>query len=355
MDIQLRAYSGVSGALVRRLPFTRISWSDSINEIGSMSVEITQDVDAESLCAPWKTILAVCIDGRIAHAGYVKHLRLNANRGTWSIDVGGGFSIFEKRLVLNPKLATAWTNGKINVDEEHPVGNWQYSFRGSYSDLVSWLIYDSVNTWGGLPMSTVAYQGGNHERNYNSFDYATVWDRIRDIADLEDGPEIRLDPILRGTALVFQQRTANEIVDHHWKWNVTVPGSRVIFEDTDIEGDDLCTQSYGAGGREKDMLLVARATSSVLTSMGYPVLQEANNLHSSVSELPTLQSYVNADVNAGRRMGVTRSLQCDIDMDVRPGDWADVRTNDGVINLKITDVSGDTSTGRSTLQATDRY
>lgn len=355
MDIVLRAFSGVTGEPTRRIPYTKLSWSDSLNEAGSMDVTLTEEVDAESLCAPWRTILAAFYGDRILHAGYVEHLRKREAEGEWEIDVGGGLSILDKRLVLNPRLATAWVDGRVKVDEEHPSGNWQYTLRGSYSDIIRGLINDTINTWGKLPITVAASQGGSHERNYNSFDYATIYDRIHDITELEDGVEVRLDPELREGKLTFIQRTATEIIDNRWRWNATVPGSPVAVMDSDIEGEDLCSQSYASGGREKDMLLVARAISSTLPNAGYPVMQIANKSHSSVSEQATLKSYVNSDVQAGNRYGLTRSLRCDMSVDVKPGDWADVRTRNGVLKLKVTDVSGSLSNGYLTVQACDRY
>lgn len=352
--IELRAFSGKDGSPIKRLPFLTLSWSDSLNEAGSLTATLPGRVDARSVCRRYGTILAAVSGKRVLHAGYVTHVRFGRQAGEWSVDCGGGLSILKKRLVLNHALDSSWTDGLVVVDEENPSGDWPLHLEGSYSDLVRGLIAETMR-FGTLPIRLAEPTGGGHERNYNSYDLATVYDRIHDICELEDGPEVRLDPVIGDDdRLVFVQRTAEEIVDHHWRWNVGMPGCPVSELDTDIDSDAICTESYGTGGKEEDSLLVARARSSRLIDEGYPVLQMANTEHSSVSELPTLQSYVASDVAAGISDAVYKSYEADPSLDIRCGDWADIRTPDGVERMKITDVSGSVENGRIAFQATER-
>lgn len=354
-DMELRAFSGLDGRPLRRLPFLRFEWEDSLNEAGSLTAALPDSVDARSLCAPYRTILAGVIDGRIVHAGYVKHVKLSRSSCEWSVECGGGLTVLTKRLVINHRLASSWKDGSVVVDEENPSGDWPLTLKGSYSDIVRGLILETLK-FGSLPITVKGVEGGGHERNYNSYDLATTYDRIHDITQLEDGIEVRLDPVIGADGrLSFVQRSATEIADHHWTWNATLPGSPVTEQDIDIDSDLLCTESYGTGGREDDALLVARAASSTLTAKGYPVLQVANTEHSSVSELPTLQSYVAADVAYGATEPMTQGYEVDRSLDVRCGDWADVRTSRGVMRMKVTDVKGSASEDVLTVQATERY
>ncbi len=353
-NIELRAFSGLDGRPIKRIPYLSACWSQSLNEPGSMSLTVSDGVDVPSICLPYKVILALMTKERIYHAGYVTHLRHDRSSGNWTIDCGGGLTILKKRLAINYALGANWSDGSVVVDEDNPSGNWPFRLTGSYSDIVRGLILETLK-FGSLPIKTMPYIGGGHERNYNSFDLATTYDRIHDITQLEDGIEVRLDPKLddRGY-LFFQQRSEEEVIDHHWKWNTTLPGSLVIEQNVDIDSDSLCTESYGTGGKEQDNLLVARSKSNELIDKGYPVLQIANTEHSSVSELSTLQSYVRADVNWGSIEPKTQGFNADISLDVRPGDWADIRTSKGMRYMKITDVSGSISDGL-TIQATERY
>lgn len=350
--ITLHAFSGLTGAHLGRLRFSTLTWADSINEAGTLAATVPDGASARSLLMPYGTILAAVQGRRVFHAGYLTHSKLSA--GLWSVDCGGGMTVLQKRLVLNYRLASSWRDGYVLIDEEHPAGDWPLRLTGSYSDIVSGLIAETLK-WGRLPIVPAARTGGAHERNYNSYDLATVANRIADIGSLEDGPEIRLDPALGDDgSLSFAQRTAEEIIDSRWRWNALVPGSPVVVGDMDGDGGDMCTQCFAAGGKDEDRLLVARATSGALEAAGWPVLQVADTSHSSVSELATLRSYTRAAVAAGDDPQRTRALKVRRDLDVRVGDWADVRTAEGVLPLKVTDVSGSASSDVLTVQCRER-
>lgn len=350
--VTLHAYSGLTGAHLARLPSSSVSWSDSINEPGSLTATLPDTVDAGRCLRAYGTVLAAIEDGMVLHAGYVAHAKMSG--GLWSVDCGGGSTVLEKRLVLNHALASSWKDGYVLIDEDHPSGNWPLALRGSYSDIVSKLISETLK-WGALPIVPATLTGGSHERNYNSYDLATVLSRISDIGDLEDGPEIRFDPVVGSDgSLKFHQRTSDEIRDNWWRWNAVVPLSPVEVGDEDCDGGDMCTQCFASGGKDEDKLLVARAVSGELTAAGWPVLQAADTSHSSVSELPTLKSYASAAVGAGDEPQRTRGLKVRRDVPVRVGDWADVRTGEGLLELKVTDVSGSAGSSMLTVQCRPR-
>lgn len=339
--VSLHAFSGLDGHYLGRVSdFASLSWSDSINEPGSLTATLPDSADIKSLYPAYKTIFAA-IDGRdVKHAGYVTHLRKSETSHQWTVDVGGGMTVLHKRLVLDSALIAGWVDGSVVVDEDNPADVWQLSLKGSYSDIVRGLLLETMK-FGQLPFTVAPLTGGSHERNYNSYDLAEVYERIADITQLEDGPEVRFDPVLgERWNLSFVQRTATEIIDNRWQWNALVPDSGIVMDDEDLSGDDMCTDCYITGGREEDKLLVARASSSNLTKQGWPVLQTANRTHTSVSILGTLKSYAAAQVAAGDETQDTFGIKAASDLPVKVGDWADIRVRDGVLKLKITDVSG---------------
>lgn len=349
----LHVYSGLTGAHIGRVEFTSVNWSDSLNEAGSLTATLPYSAFTKSALKPYGTILALQQGRRVLHAGYVTHYKLS--NSLYTVDCGGGMTILEKRLVLNHGLAQSWKDGYVLIDEEHPAGEWPLYLTGSYSDIISGLIGETKK-WGTLPIVPAAKTGGYHERTYNSYDFATVASRIVDIGALEDGPEFRFDPVIDDSgALSFVQRTAEEIIDSRWRWNSLIPKSPVALGEEDADGGDMCTQCFASGGKDKDRLLVAFAASGVLTSSGWPLLQMADSSHSSVSELPTLKSYAIADVLAGDDTQDTLSINVRKDVPAKVGDWADVRTKDGVLELKITDVSGSTSSSCLTVQCRKRW
>lgn len=339
--LNLHLFNGKTGQHIRRVAeYNDLNWSDSINEPGSISFKVKDSGDVKETYAPWRTIAAVLDDERVIHAGYIEQLRLDNEKHIWTVSGGGGSSILEKRLVLKRTLMRSWKNGRIKVDEKNPSSAWQLSLKGSYSDLIAMLI-DETLAWGALPIKSAARTGGNNERKYNSYDYATVLSRIEDICDLENGPELRFDATIdENWKLTFYQVCATEIITHHYSWNALAPDSPIILGGMDVAGDDMACECFCAGGKDSDELLVSRTRSSNLLDQGYPLLQVADKSHSSVSQISTLQSYGAAAVSAGDHEQLTHGLTVRSDIDVRVGDWLDVRTVGGVLPLKVTDVSG---------------
>lgn len=349
--VTLHAFDGKDGAHVSRLQWTALSWSDSINEAGSLSATVTEP-GCELRC--YGTVLAAMDGERILHAGYLTKATRDPSAGTWSLEAGGGMTILEKRLVLNRVLKTQWVDGTVLIDEDNPPGAWVLELTGSYRDIIRGLVAETLQ-WGTLPFDLPAVQGGSHERTYNCWDLAKVSDRISDIGDLDDGPEIRFDPVLDGGwNLSFSVRAEDELDDSHWLWNTCLPGQELSAGSEDYDGAYMATQSFGTGGKNDDTLIVAHATGGALEAEGWPVLQVANTSHTTISQVATLKSYVNADVAAGDSPQQCRSVACPVSLDVRVGDWADVRYPDGVRELKVTDVSGDASTGRLTVSMRER-
>lgn len=363
--MSLHVFSGLTGEHWARLPNASASWSDSINDPGSITATLPDsDSDVSDLVRVWGSIVALVAFGRVLHAGFVEHRKRSEGDKAWTVEAGGGMSIFEKRLVINHALDSSWSDGTVVVDESHPSGSWPLTLAGSYSDIQSKLITETLK-FGTLPVMPAALTGGNKTRTYNSYDFKTVADRMKDIGNLENGPEYRFDPYVYehdGVSYIGFQHVCSadggELVDNHWAWNALVPDSGVMLGDEDADGSEMCTQSFGVGGKDNDTLVVARAASSSLTSKGWPVLQNANASHSSVSNVNTLRSYVRSDVGTGDNPQRTIGLSVDIGRyAVQVGDWCDVRYGTGendVHELKIVDVKGSTGSRLAMLQCRER-
>lgn len=356
--LSLKLFDGRTGGFIGSLKAQRFSWTDAINDVGSLSA----DVISERSFRLYADVLAVVDGDRIKHAGYLTQAAYNEERGLWSLTAGGALTILDKRLVLNYALKDTWQNGYVLVDEENPGIDWQLSFTGSYSDIISCLLTETLK-WGELPIIPATLTGGNKERNYNSYDFATVADRIEDIGELEEGPETRFDAQLSasGTLAFYQVSSpdSDELVTNTWRWNALIPDSGVLISDIDVSGEYMCTQSFGSGGKDEDRLLVARSLATNLESEGWPVLQIANKDHSSVSEISTLLGYVRGDTASGDDTQRVHKLLVDgTKYDVRVGDWADVRWGTGntdIYALKVIEISGSSDSCMLEIQCRERW
>ncbi|PLS31631.1 hypothetical protein Uis1B_0623 [Bifidobacterium margollesii] len=370
--IQLKAFNGLTGAYIGRVPYSSLSGQDSISDEGSMSAtlpdcrQLRLIPSLDPYLRAYGTIYAATSGDRILHAGYLTRHAMNDNRDALTLDIGGGFTILTKRKVLNRRLKTLWRDGEVRIDDDkHIPDGWRLTARGTYRDLIRALIEETL-AWGPLPFELPPIQGGaDHERDWDGWDFPGTWDEISDIADLDDGPEIRADPIIENDAIRFRLNVGEpEIVDHEWRWNTLTPGTGVTLAATDCDGSVLTSQHFMVGGKHADKTLVAMAQGSALASDGWPLLQTSDASHSSITVLRTLQSYARAAILTGDTDQTTHGLNVDISRDVHVGDHAVVRVSETnpddrqrdvllpeKVGLKITDVKWDAGKQFQTLQA----
>lgn len=371
--LTVHAWDITTGRHLARIPYTACSWSDSISEPGSMSVdivlnEVTERMDRAgvgvyAMLRPWRVILSVQRGpGMVKHAGPVTSREWDPVARKLSLSCGGGWTLLGRRLVLNHNLDRSFRDGDVLVDDEHPAGDWLLHLTGSYSDIARGLVAEAMK-WGTLPIALPAVTGGAFERNYGGYDLATTADRLSDLAGLEDGDEIRFTPRViqsdTGDRLEFLLQSAREIVDHEWRMNAAAPGQRCYFTKYGEDGAPLTTDVWAAGGKDDDKTVMARRKGTTLTAQGWPVMQTADKSHTTVSVLATLQAYAASQLAAGDRDSESFALKAGEEWDVHVGDHMDVRIDDLLLGdrsfaLKITDVSGSADSDWITLQARRR-
>lgn len=358
--LQVQVYDSSTGRHVMRLPYSSARWSDSINEAGSMSVEMDSTRVALRLklherLRPWSVILAVTDGSRILHAGPLTDISWDAKSRKVSLSAGGGMTMLSKRLVLNRMLATSWQDGPIKTGPDDDPGPYMLRLDGSYPDIVRGLV-DETMAWSPLPITLPEPEGGSYYRKYYAWDMAYVIDRIQDIIGLQHGPEVRFDPELKADgSMTYKLRAAEEIVDHHFRWSASTPGQRVYLEEVDASGSPMCTQVYITGGKEEDETVMARRW----VETDGPLLQYADTGHSTDSDLESLQEYAMADLTIGAVPQETIKVKVGTDYDVHVGDWADMSVEDDylgeqTLKLKITDVDGSSDDDWLSLQCAER-
>lgn len=351
------------------LPYTSCSWQESVSEAGSLSVEVQYTEAAlkvagglRSRLAVWGVIVAAVRGSRVVHAGWLTSYAWDADSRRLSLTCGGGWTILQKRLVLNHALDSRWRDGDVLIDEEHPAGAWDLHLTGSYQDIAAGLVGEAMK-WGPLPFTLPVREGGSHERHYAGYDLATTADRLEDLAGLADGVELRADPVLLDTGyLVFVLRAQPEIVDHAWTadglgmWNACVPGQRVRLRGVRADGAGMTSQVYATGGKDADKTIACRGTSLI---DGLPLLQSKDTEHTTLSDVGQLREDVRGDLAYGAHPDETITVSVGDEYPVRPGDHADLMVEDDFLGrrllpLKITDVSGSSDSDWLDVQARER-
>lgn len=350
--MQVRIFNTVDGSPVSGssvAPVSDVSWSRSYNEPGSLSLTLppTEELlqwGARKKLRPWKHCAALIDEANVIAAGPITRRKWS---GDISVSCGGGWTIFDKRLVLNHALATAWHDGEVLLDEDNPSPEWLLEFAGlSYGGIGAGLIREALK-WGPLLVDGPDLESGTRERRYQGWDLATVADRLDDLANLQGGPMIRFVPYIRGDGhLRFRYETG--AVGAYYRMAETMQGYGVIVEDVDEDGGSMATDSFALGGRDDDIVLAARSSSAALTDGGWPVMQVADKSHTSVSRLDTLKGYTDQLVADGATVPESTKLRVRASAGVQPGDVIDLTTSNSFhgkreVMLHVASVSGDFS------------
>ena len=352
--MQVRLFRTTDGAPVEGnnvVPVSEVSWKLGYNEADDIELKMPASREllrfgARQKMRPWRTLAAVVDDGGyVIAAGPI--LRRKWTPDELTVKVGGGWSLFEKRLVLNRALRTGWVDGELLVDEDNPAGPFVLQFAGmTLGGIGAGLVREALQ-WGPLAVDSPVSEAGTQVRTYYGWDFATVSERLEDLSKVIGGPFIRFEPYLRSDGFLRFRYVADQggEVVHTVATGMEQAGG--VIDDIDEDGDNMATQAYMVGGKEDDVALVARSSSPVLVDEGWPVMQVADTSHSTVSQMSTLVGYGEQIVADGSSNPESTRLKLRRSRQVRPGDVLEVFTDNsyhGRINalqLDVAAVSGD--------------
>ena len=354
--MQVRVFRAIDGAPIEGsniVPFGECSWKLALNEAGSMDIRIPasrlfSQWSARSKLRPWYAVAALIDGGEVIHAGPVLRRKWTP-RGGLGVTVGGAWDLFSKRLVLNHDLDAAWVDGEVLLDEDNPSPEWVLSYSNlTLGSIGGELIRESLK-WGELLVDEPEpAESGAHQRTYNGWDFATVADRLTDLAGVINAPQIGFVPYLRSDGHLRFRYEASHAGGRYRRLSTAFEGHGITVDDVDEDGRSLATEVYALGGRSDDIVLAARHRSNMLTGKGYPVMQEGIKSHASVSRLSTLSGHVEQRTLDGSIVPESTELKLRRSIGVRPGDVLDLTmasSYHGQVDqlLHVVQVSGSTS------------
>lgn len=154
----------------------------------------------------------------------------------------------------------------------------------------------------GLPLDMAALDpaGGTNVRNYRGYETASVGQRLQELTQVENGPDIYFRPSLTTVSGV---RYIRHLMMAGFPYLVQ-GGAPPLFDlgssmaDLGIVADSspLITTSFVKGTGNEAGQLYGYATSADLTTKGWPLLDQVDSSHSSASDPTTLSSWARANV-----------------------------------------------------------
>ncbi|WP_043321630.1 hypothetical protein [Mycetocola saprophilus] len=348
--MQVRIFNTVDGSPVlgsNVAPVSNVSWSLDYNAPDSMELTLdkTRELarwNAREKIRPWKHCAALIDGGEVIAAGPVLRRKWT---GGLTVTCGGGWDLFQKRLVLNYALAAAWRDGEVVLDEDNPAPQWLLTFAGmSLGGIGAALVREALK-WGPLLVDTPGTpEVGINVRTYQGWDLATTAERLTDLTGVLNAPMIRFAPYLRADGNL-RFRYESGAVGNYRRMAETMPGHGVVLTDVDEDGSSMATDMFALGGRNEDIVLASRSTSRALPDAGWPVMQVADKSHTSVSDLATLKGYTNQGVVDGSTVPESTKLRVRASEGIRPGDVIDLTASNTFhgtreVQLHVAQVTG---------------
>lgn len=308
----------LTGNKIKWLSPSAGSWSEELNDSGTISVTVplTDPVNKRMdlfNSAPVGKVFLAAVDGdTVLQAGPVwthdfdgTHLTMQA-LGMWSY--------FDHRVLLPvlagrlPTDATTDTRfSDVVSDANDPGYPWPVDTRESLLTIAKRLVEQAQSwTYGNVPVILPSEEAGDAERWYKGSDLGFVGDRLRQITEVQGGPDIMFTPQWKtgktGIEWIMRIGTASEPMlfsQQRQTFQVGVAKSSISDLKVFIDGRRLASHGFGSAGSTVEKALSAVQSSTTLTAAGFAQFDAVDKSHSTVSELPTIQGYTDVLVNIG--------------------------------------------------------
>lgn len=230
--IVVRAFETRTGRVAAIVPYTgQPTWSYGINQAGAWSVSVPLDnpeVDPDWLSGitdPWRFSWAICQGSKIWQAGPV--IAESYQGGTSTTISGGGLwkLLTDKRTLINPARATlagvstadadiAFGPGATSeIGSTIPPANRNLSLHTIAKRLMQIITTASA---GDLPIVYPADIAGDAVRTYPGYDLAYVGQRLTELTQVIDGPEIE-----------FRPEFVDEVSKQQVRWRMRIGNTRL--------------------------------------------------------------------------------------------------------------------------------
>lgn len=287
-------------------------WSETLNAADEISCVVPlsnptiRRMRLMESATPGKSFLAAVDGDTVLAAGPIWDHNFTENESqSLELVAAGMWSYFDHRLLL-PVLA-----GRLPSDPTTDT-----NLTNSLQAIARYYVWQAQQeTYGNVPVVLPTAIAGTNVRNEAGSTLAFVGPRLRELTEVENGPDIKFAP--RFTAnrqkieWVMQIGTPTQpliygaIEPSFW---LGVPDSSVSNLRVNNSGKFLGSRAFAAGGKITGEALIAAATDTTLTSAGFPLLDLADKSHSTVSETATLQGYANAATLRGQKSALTISF-----------------------------------------------
>jgi hypothetical protein len=299
-----------TGKMLWRLPMQTLSWSSKLNDIGTLratlAIEKTWDTLSdqderdprillrEIISGPWRFSLVLKWGNNTVWAGpYINMSRPSPDH----IELNGAeiAKIFTKRPLIKPGATSA-----VDVTADTVFSG------ATKSHVAAALITQAMSGTGyNLPITVTDLTApGTDGRIYYGYDLANYWEKLSALMAEVDGPEIRFDP-----------QVSPGVDGDYLSWVTQIGGPHVgrsvttwVFDSSvnsvvgmDVDGSTMALGVWSGGSGQSRDRLVAHAQDASLLNIGWPMIEEVDNSHTSEVVYPVLASQASAGLAAHKQ------------------------------------------------------
>lgn len=324
--VEVMAFSTRTGRVIASLPYTgNPRWNNGVNQLGTWQATFQLRGTAESaglspedldgLAVPWRISYAIVSGTQIWEAGPLVTESYQRGAGTTTLSGGGLWKFLtDKRILVNPGRAQlgaiTGTDADIvfgptgytpEIGGTVPAGNRDLSLHTIAKRIVQTI---EGAAGGDLPIVYPDDIAGTSIREYPGYDLASPGQRLTDLTQVDQGPEIQfqpefVDPLTR-QAIQWRMRIGNPTLGalnfpHHWD-----SGRALIDADYGTDGSTMATRDFERGNGMNRDLVIGFADNPIGTADPEVLLvEEAGSAHTSATDVTTLNAWAQAAVAGG--------------------------------------------------------
>jgi hypothetical protein len=309
-----------TGRVVADLPFIGVpQWAYGVNQTGAWSVTVPigggngamTAAGYEAVADPWRHSVGIAWGGYILQCGPIVTDDYRDSDGAPAVDVAGvgiwGL-LTSKRLIASPTWdGVSWADAAADVTVTDVA----------LSTIAKRLVELDGDRNGALPIALPADVPGAAVRTYPAYDLAYVGERLGQLTQVIDGPELEFRPRYTdatATYVEWEMRLGNPrlgdlTLAHSWDYGIGAC-TRI---DVSRDGSRQQLRSVVRGNGMERGLLTGQAEDLAMVAAGWPLLEAVDSGHTSATEQATLDAWATANVETFRQPVTTWAAEVLID------------------------------------------
>lgn len=356
--MRVLVHDTVTGRFVTELQYVDYSYSTAVRTEDSVTVQVP-GYTAESrglagVLTPRKMSISVSDEDRKVMAagvlGVPEFASDDDDMNKIAVPSRGIESLYEKRFVL------PYPYGRLVDANNRPVSQYNTTFRNvDYGTMIKKLYEQAMShPNGGVRHTFEPDRPGSREKAWSAIEGKPVQDAVEDISDLLGGVEWDWVPTLDEEDnltwnLVTGRDDQPEIISeylHTWQLGGRRPDLKGWKGKTSPEF--MTSSTFFTGGKDEDEVMVAQHHDPTLLNAGFPLTEEWDSSHSSVSVQATLEDWSESRLAQGQApiQYWSFDLRRSSARGLRHGDLCEIEARnhwalpDGTYTRRVMEVSG---------------